>query len=177
VDKDYKTIELKKIRRSGKSGWIFQDLFFKNFLRTSSVLIRRECLQHLGYFDETLPSCEDIDLWLRISKTYPIGFINSPLTVFTKRPKEIKRDNTEDRKIWIKVWEKNYDPDLISRSRYKRRMSKIYAHLAEKKLKMGKMEEGKKALYQAFSLNPFNLIACKNWLFYLKKINKFYFYG
>ncbi|MBT4363698.1 MAG: hypothetical protein HOD17_04355 [Desulfobacteraceae bacterium] len=30
-------------------------------------------------FDETLPACEDYDLWLRVSCRYPAGLIETPL--------------------------------------------------------------------------------------------------
>lgn len=36
---------------------------------TSSVAIRREVLEEVGGFDENLPVLEDLDLWLRITKT------------------------------------------------------------------------------------------------------------
>ncbi len=162
VDRNFNTIELKKIRRSGKSGWIYKDLFNKNFLRTSSVLIKKECFQKVGYFDESLPRCNDIDMWLRISRKYPVGFINSPLTIYTRRPKEIRRDNIEGRKIWLQVLEKNYDPTLIPNYMYKKRIARIYNHIAENYFKKGNKEEGKRALYQALALNPFNLMALKN---------------
>ncbi len=45
----------------------------------SSVMMRRSLFDEVGYFDETLPACEDYDLWLRITKTYPVYFIETPL--------------------------------------------------------------------------------------------------
>ena len=36
-----------------------------------------------GGFDETLPACEDYDLWLRIAATHPIGLVDQPLIVKT----------------------------------------------------------------------------------------------
>lgn len=170
VDNNFKTIELNKIRRSGKSGWLYKDLFYKNFLRTSSVVIKEECFRKVGFFDETLSRCNDIDMWLRISKKYPVGFINSPLTIYTRRPKEIRPDNIEGRKIWLKVLDKNYDPALIPKSLYKKRMSRVYAHIAENSLRKGSKEEGKKAVHQSLSLSPLNYKALKTYLLlYLKK--------
>ena len=37
-----------------------------NFVPSPSPLIKRECLLKAGLFDETLPSCQDWDMWIRI---------------------------------------------------------------------------------------------------------------
>lgn len=169
VDLNFNTIAINKVRRSGKSGWVYPDLFCKNFLRTSSVMVKKECFQEVGKFDEAFPRCEEIDMWLRLSKKYPVGFINDILTVYTRRPKETRHNNIEGRKIWIKVLEKNYDPELIPRSLYKKRLARIYNHIAESALKDGNREEGKQALDSAFSLSPLNFRAWKNYFLLILK--------
>jgi glycosyltransferase involved in cell wall biosynthesis len=47
----------------------------------SSVVLHRDLLQTVGLFDESLPACEDYDLWLRICSRYPVLFIETPLIV------------------------------------------------------------------------------------------------
>ena len=44
-------------------------------------MLKRSVLKHVGLFDETLPACEDYDLWLRISCRYPVYLIKRPLVV------------------------------------------------------------------------------------------------
>ena len=44
------------------------DLMPRNFIHTSTVIARREALQQVGGFDETLVTFEDFDLWLRIAE-------------------------------------------------------------------------------------------------------------
>ena len=39
---------------------------------TSAVMVRRECFDKVGLFDNTLPPMEDFDMWLRISRFYDI---------------------------------------------------------------------------------------------------------
>jgi glycosyltransferase involved in cell wall biosynthesis len=169
VDRNFTTVSINKRRRYGKSGWVYKDLFYRNFIRTSSVVVRRECFDQLGVFDESLPRCEEIDMWLRIAKKYPIGFINDILTVYTRRPIEIRQDSIKGRKNWIRVLEKNYDQDLIPRAMYNKRMARIYAHMAENLLKKGKRQEGEKLLQQTLSLYPLNFRAWKNRFFLLMK--------
>jgi hypothetical protein len=44
-------------------------------------MVRRGLLDEIGLFDESLPACEDYDLWLRIACGYPIHLIKRPLVV------------------------------------------------------------------------------------------------
>jgi glycosyltransferase involved in cell wall biosynthesis len=169
VDRNFTTVSINKRRRYGKSGWVYKNLFYRNFIRTSSVVVKKECFEQLGVFDESLPRCEEIDMWLRIAKKYQIGFINDILTVYTRRPIEIRMDSVKGRKNWIRVLEKNYDPELIPRSVYNRRMARIYAHMAENLLKKGKRQEGENLLLQTLALYPLNFRAWKNRFFLLMK--------
>ena len=45
----------------------------------SSVLMQREIFDEIGLFDETLPACEDYDLWIRISHKFKIFFLDENL--------------------------------------------------------------------------------------------------
>ena len=41
------------------SGWIFPELIRYNFINMQSVLLRRECIERVGYFDEDIKWVED----------------------------------------------------------------------------------------------------------------------
>ena len=47
----------------------------------SAVMLRRELFDDVGLFDETLPACEDYDMWLRIGCRYPVHLIDTPLII------------------------------------------------------------------------------------------------
>ena len=51
---------------------------------TSLGMVRRQVLEELGGFDETLPSCQDMDLWLRICQRYRADVVPEPLVRVTK---------------------------------------------------------------------------------------------
>ncbi len=69
-------------RRHKKSGGnIFHKCLPLCVISPSSVVIRRELLRELGGFDESLPVCEDYDLWLRICARHPVLFVAEALTV------------------------------------------------------------------------------------------------
>lgn len=54
------------------SGMIFEPSLRLCLVSPSAVMIKRELLDSVGLFDESLPACEDYDLWLRIACRYPI---------------------------------------------------------------------------------------------------------
>lgn len=77
------------------SGDIFRYCLPLCIVSPSSVLLHTELLQEVGEFDESMPVCEDYDLWLRIAKQFPFHFIEEKLIV--------KRGGHEDqlsRKFW-----------------------------------------------------------------------------
>lgn len=45
----------------------------------STVMARRELFERYGLFDETLPCCEDYDLWLRVGCREPFLLVPEPL--------------------------------------------------------------------------------------------------
>ena len=63
------------------SGQIFEPSLKLCVVSPSAVLLKRSLLEEVGLFDEGLPACEDYDLWLRISRKYPIWLIPEPLVI------------------------------------------------------------------------------------------------
>ena len=77
------------------SGDIFKQCLPLCIVSPSSVMLRKSLLDEVGVFDESMPVCEDYDLWLRIAVRYPFKFLNDKLI--------IKRGGHKDqlsRKYW-----------------------------------------------------------------------------
>ncbi len=70
-----------KLRHRKYSGRIFEQCLPLCIISPSSVVIKREVFDTVGLFDESLPVCEDYDMWLRICSRYPVLFIGLPLIV------------------------------------------------------------------------------------------------
>lgn len=68
---------MNKHKKSG--GWIFEQCLPLCAMSPSSIMIHRSIFDELGLFDESLPACEDYDLWLRISNAFPVLFLEQPL--------------------------------------------------------------------------------------------------
>lgn len=63
------------------SGFIFRDSLALCLVSPSAVMLKRHLIDEIGGFDESLPACEDYDLWLRISHRFPIHLIDEALIV------------------------------------------------------------------------------------------------
>ncbi|RLB06846.1 MAG: glycosyltransferase family 2 protein [Deltaproteobacteria bacterium] len=63
------------------SGTIFEKCLGLCLVSPSAVMMTREVFDEAGGFDETLPACEDYDLWLRLTCKYPVYLIEEPLTI------------------------------------------------------------------------------------------------
>ena len=68
---------MQKHRKSG--GWIFAQCLPLCAISPSAAVIQKSALQDLGLFDESLPACEDYDLWLRLCHCFPVHYIEQPL--------------------------------------------------------------------------------------------------
>ena len=70
-----------KRKHKKRGGFIFQRCLPLCVISPSSVMLHRRVFAQVGLFDETLPVCEDYDLWLRICARMPVSFIDEPLVV------------------------------------------------------------------------------------------------
>jgi glycosyltransferase involved in cell wall biosynthesis len=67
-------------------GDALKPLLEQNTIVTSSVIVRRSCLEIVGKFDNNLRSSEDWELWVRIASRYKIALIKEPLVFYRLHP-------------------------------------------------------------------------------------------
>lgn len=62
-------------------GRVFEELLLKNITDTgsASVMIRRNVIRVVGFFDEAIPAMEDYDYWIRVGRFYDFEYIERPL--------------------------------------------------------------------------------------------------
>jgi tetratricopeptide (TPR) repeat protein len=66
------------------AGAVLKELLCRNFIWVGAPLIRRQCLERVGLFDEDIPAiCADWDMWLRIAQAgHPFACVQEPLGVY-----------------------------------------------------------------------------------------------
>ncbi|KZN24109.1 hypothetical protein A4G99_06565 [Haladaptatus sp. R4] len=70
--------------------------FEKNHLVHGSVMMRRDVLDDVDYYDERLDHIEDLDLWVRIAETSTIANIDEPLYDFTVHEESVYAERFEE---------------------------------------------------------------------------------
>ena len=111
---------------------VFNALLQENFIPTNTVIVKKECFNKVGFFDETLFSVEDRDMWLRIGLFYDIGFINFPLVLTRFHETNISANQELALKSRLKVMKKflNYSNlPIKSKKIIKQTINKIYFDL------------------------------------------------
>lgn len=56
-----------KRKHQPPGGYIFNECLYMCVVGMSTVMVDRSLFEKYGYFDESLPCCEDYDFWLRVS--------------------------------------------------------------------------------------------------------------
>jgi glycosyltransferase involved in cell wall biosynthesis len=73
----FRVNQMNKHKKAG--GHIFQHCLPLCVISPSAVMIHRLLFDEIGLFDETLPACEDYDLWLRLCSRDPVLYIEEAL--------------------------------------------------------------------------------------------------
>ena len=72
------------------------DLLLGNPLHVGSVLLRREWQEQVGFFDETLRSYEDWDMWLRLAVAgCEMGWVDQPVSLYRFHRDQMTRDGRQ----------------------------------------------------------------------------------
>jgi glycosyltransferase involved in cell wall biosynthesis len=76
-----------------------------NHIPTSTILVRRECLEKIGFFNKEFGlGSEDFELWIRLARLYSVAYIAEPLIKYrvhngsitsSRSLEEIEKHNTE----------------------------------------------------------------------------------
>lgn len=102
-----------------------KQLFHANLFSTSAVVCKRDLLLGGDGFDEKLMSAQDYELWLRLSPTIDVFFLNECLGEYIHRSDNISSGNLKKRlKNELKIAYKHQR--LVNKSRFMFRIVRIF---------------------------------------------------
>ena len=144
--------------KSRYQGWSANRLILGNYICNSTVIIKRSCLDKSGYFDETIFTPADWDLWMRLAEVTPVGYIDEALTQYRVSDNYIL-DRLElaesEEKIVI---EKFFTRNSQHNSLFKRRvLSNLYLRYAECYFLKNNISTLKEKYALSLRYNPLNL--------------------
>jgi glycosyltransferase involved in cell wall biosynthesis len=132
-------------------GKIHDVLLKMNFVSLSSAVVKRECFEKVGMF-ENIPRFQDWELWLRISQYYYFKHLREPLVKVYRQSDSISR-NTDVLITARKYILSKYYNELSKNSKL---LSKHYSDIGIFLCSKGDIKEGRKYFFKAVSVNPFN---------------------
>jgi glycosyltransferase involved in cell wall biosynthesis len=143
--------------RSRREGVITNRLIMGNFICNSTVVARSEAVRKAGFFDETIFTPADWDMWLRLSIVGGVGYIDAPLTQYriednyTFNKFDLAR--TEDEKVLTSFFNRHPESSVLIRCRA---WSNFYLRFAQGYLVKGDQVQYHSTMNQAFKAWPFN---------------------
>jgi len=150
--------------RRRPSGHVFPQLFMDSFIVGNSVLIRRECFDKLGLFDESL-RWGDYHMWLRIARNYKVDYVDQVLTKYRQHPTQSTRSTAQpasgERPVAIQVIDKILElyPELhdeLGERTIRRRVASFYFDLAYGAFTKGELPQARVHSRKALRLWPTN---------------------
>jgi glycosyltransferase involved in cell wall biosynthesis len=150
--------------RKRPSGHVFRELLMDSFIAANSAVIRKECFDRLGGFDESIV-WGDYHMWLRIARHYKIDYIPEVLTKYRQHSTQNTRDfdvQSADRKpVAVVAIEKILEayPEVreeLGEKTLRRRMANIYSGIGYYWLWKGIPRPARLYLRKAIRLWPTN---------------------
>jgi len=132
-------------------GDVYINLLESCILGSPTPLIKKRCFQKAGFFDETLPSCQDWDMWIRLSKYYDFDFVPDILAKHHVHGSQISADLNAKIVAREKLMEKYW----IDLSKNPQSFSVILKRLGILYFLAGNQRKGRKYLLKSIKENPF----------------------
>ena len=73
-------------------GRVSGALLIRNFIGFGTSVVRKECFDRLGGFDESIGMGIDYDLWLRYSTQYEFDYVDRPLLRYREWPGQMSKN-------------------------------------------------------------------------------------
>ncbi len=138
----------------------------------SVVVVKKECFDKVGYFDETLKVCDDWDLWFRIAENFLIATVNEPLIKYYVLPDSLSSSGDENLKNEHIFLEKIFSRPILKDKQSLKRKSLSYSYFkaAIAYKYNGKFKKMKESFIKSIRFCPVNILKSEIIKFYFKNI-------
>lgn len=135
-----------------------KDLLLNNPFHVGSVLVSMDWQRRVGFFDESLRSYEDWDMWLRLALAgCEMGWVDEPVSLYRFHQEQMTRDGRQMTTATFQVLDKWFEERELPESwRDMHDLAYSMAHLraASQAYHHRDFKEGQRNLCRAISLNP-----------------------
>ncbi|MBI5874104.1 MAG: glycosyltransferase [Candidatus Omnitrophica bacterium] len=139
------------------SGIIFEYLFLRKAdISIPTVLVRKNCLEKVGFFDENLTrlGCEDRELWLRIAEKYKVYYLDKVLAQYRVNIESASKDRSRMLKGRYYVIEKFASANKKYSHLRKMALARVHRDLADDFLVNGQKADARAQYINALRFWP-----------------------
>lgn len=140
--------------RQKYKGNLLNQLSIGDPIKTSSVLLRKKCLDKVGLFDESFSYFEDRDLWIRLSIHYDFEYISEPLIKYYIHENAQLTQNLIFHTAGREKLLERYQHLFKTNKRY---YSKLHVHLGVQYCQLKKMRAGRNNIIKGIKIYPFKI--------------------
>lgn len=142
-------------------GRVLKHLLNRNFIPASTVMMRKICFEKVGYFDESLSLCEDIDMWIRVAESFEIDYQGIVLAKNRWHLGSVTHDRERHFRSLIALQKKiiQYLPKGFKSKSFYRRCYKPYLTFGISDLLTDETENANQKFSEYIKLYPYNMRA------------------
>jgi len=155
IDKANKKVVSTNLRSNKLHGNLLCQLVFQNPISTGSLLLKKNCLDQVGYFDESMYYMEDRDLWIRLSMKWDFEYIDEPLTKIHLHSNKLSNNLRGQIAGREKFLEKYHH--LLSKDR--KNWSKLHILQGAQYCQLKNLKKGRQNIIKGIKIYAFNLNA------------------
>jgi hypothetical protein len=122
----------------------------------SAVVARRQLIEQVGLFDESLRGFEDPDLWIRLAAVTGYACIDEPLAVILRREQSVSRNVDAMRESTLRSLHKNRAllPEPLRGGFWRNCLAGVYADYAKPAYREGRLGRAYVDTLRALVLSP-----------------------
>jgi glycosyltransferase involved in cell wall biosynthesis len=144
--------------RRNAEGKIARQIYMRSVeLPCPTISFRRECLEQVGPFDESLRATEDRDMWLRIALRYEVAFIPKVLAYYRVSPTSMSADPERMLRAQQQFIAKHYGSEGCGFVSRQIALARSYKQRAEMLKSKGRRGAALLSAITAIALYPLNL--------------------
>lgn len=160
-------------RKRDKQGFIYPNICYRNLIGILTVMVKTDTLRQVGFFDTTLWTLEDQDLWVRIASQKNIfGFIDKHLALYRISESGISKKTGKYKKAY-----KHYLQKIISTNDINSRLlwRTYYRNFGTVYLRKSEFKLSRLYFCKSLILVPFDFITMTTCVYMIYGIAKSYF--
>lgn len=112
-DESELVVPRKNIAKVRKEGYIYPELLRRNLVGAPSLVVKKECIDTIGGFNEALDCLEDWEFALRLARNYHASFCPEVLFDVYENSDQVSKKTRDEGDKAMKLFYENFEKDRV----------------------------------------------------------------